>query len=225
MATAKITEIFSSIQGEGLYVGVPQSFVRFSGCNLDCIFCDEKKKKACRDFSSEQLIRALTRPKLRFVSLTGGEPLCQIDFLKGFLPKLKKRNFLIYLETNGTLPGNLKEIIDWIDIISMDIKLPSSTKMGVFWNEHSEFLKLSKKRESFVKVVVTNDTIESDIKKALDLIHSIDKRIPFIIQPVTANGVVKAVKPDRLIRFFELSKKTLKDVRIIPQIHKILGVR
>ncbi len=225
MKTVKITEIFSSIQGEGLYAGAPQSFVRFSGCNLDCIFCDEKKKKTYKDFSSEQLIRALMGFKLRFVSLTGGEPLCQVDFLKAFLPKLKKRKFLIYLETNGTLPKNLKEILDWIDIISMDIKLPSSTKTGVFWNEHSEFLKLSKKKESFVKVVVTDDTIESDIKKALDIIHSIDKRIPFIIQPVTPNGIVKPIKPERLIRFFELSKKTLKDVRIIPQIHKILGVR
>ena len=66
------------------------------------------------------------------------------DYLLKFLPELKKNNFSTYLETNGTLFGNLREVINFIDIIAMDIKLPSSTGKWDFWNEHAEFLKIAK---------------------------------------------------------------------------------
>lgn len=223
MNKARITEIFSSIQGEGPYAGQPQSFVRFHGCNLACGFCDEKKKTRFSEYSVSQVTRRLEKEGLKTVSLTGGEPLLQVDFLRELLPGLKKKGFQIYLETNGTLKNNLLEILDFVDIISMDFKLPSSTGAGLFWKEHAEFLKKASGKKVFVKAVVIGDTVLSDIKKAVSIIWGIDSKIFFIIQPATLKNKIQNINLMRVFLKEALSK--LKNVRVIPQLHKILGVR
>jgi len=223
LSKARIIEIFSSIQGEGPYAGQPQSFVRFYGCNLACRFCDEKKKTRFSEYSASQVMRRLDKEGVKTVSLTGGEPLLRVDFLKELLPRLKKKGFQVYLETNGTLKNNLLEILDFVDIISMDFKLPSSTGAGQFWKEHEEFLKKAAGKDVFVKAVVTKDTILSDIKKAVSIIKGVDSGIFFIIQPVTLKGRIQGIGLARIFLKEALSK--LKNVRVMPQLHKILGVR
>ncbi|MEI8175280.1 MAG: 7-carboxy-7-deazaguanine synthase QueE [Candidatus Omnitrophota bacterium] len=229
MASAKITEIFSSIQGEGLYVGEPQIFVRFSGCNLDCAFCDTVKKGG-KEHGVVEILNAVDllsgADAARTVVLTGGEPLLAVDFLRQLLPQLKKRHYRIYLETNGMLPGNLEKVLAMVDIIAMDIKLPSAQRGKGFWTLHRAFLNLAKSRKVFVKVVVTDATTEDEIGKASALINDIDFRIPLVLQPVTpANRIRKKVPAARLLRFQSAAKKILHDVRIIPQVHKQLGMR
>ena len=114
---AKIAEIFKSIQGEGKYIGHLQTFIRFYGCNLHCEYCDTPLTEYTV-YSAEELIKEIQAHKVRFVSLTGGEPLLQGAFLQEFLPQLKKRKFKVLLETNGTLPTQLRKVIPWIDSIS-----------------------------------------------------------------------------------------------------------
>lgn len=223
MKKAKIIEIFSSIQGEGPYVGEEQVFLRFYGCNLDCSFCDEKKKDFFLEYTSTEVIEKIIRENKETISLTGGEPLTQIEFLKEILPALKKKGLKIYLETNGTLRDELLKVIDYIDIISMDIKLPSSIGKGMYWKKHADFLKEAIKKEVFIKVIITPDTLLSDIEEAVSLVKGIDKNIPFIMQPVSYNGSIKKI--DKLLSFFDRVKKDLTTVKIIPQVHKILGVR
>ncbi len=230
MTDAKITDIFSSIQGEGIYVGQPQIFVRFAGCNLNCDFCDTVKKGGRRysAFGVLDFINTLNAANtVDTISITGGEPLLHADFLRLFLPQLKKRNFRIYLETNGTLPSALDKILNSIDIISMDIKLPSGQNgKRSFWTRHRDFLKLARKKTVFVKAVVTDRATEEEIKKAVTLIDDVDFRIPFVIQPVTpANRIKKKVPADKLFAFQRLAKAVLDDVRIIPQVHKIMKVK
>ena len=120
MKKAKITEIFSSIQGEGLHIGEEQVFVRFYGCNLSCCFCDEKEKVLFSEYTPQGLIEEVIKEGKNTISLTGGEPLLQVDFLKEILPVLKEKGKEIYLETNGMLVNNLIEVLDRIDIVSMD---------------------------------------------------------------------------------------------------------
>ncbi|MFH1825032.1 MAG: 7-carboxy-7-deazaguanine synthase QueE [Candidatus Firestonebacteria bacterium] len=233
-----ITEIFSSFQGEGIYLGVKQIFIRFSGCNLRCKFCDTKYslsiKKRCKVYKDSKdyylnnpievkdVMRLISCYKNDFhsVSLTGGEPLAQIEYLEELIKVLKKKRIKVYLDTNGTLVDELKRIIKNVDIISMDIKLPSSTGLRSFWNEHTEFLKISKKKV-FVKVVITENTLKGDMLKAVSLIKGIDESIPFVIQ-IDSNM--------HLEKFFEKIKKyynllKLKDIRVIPQIHKYLKIK
>jgi 7-carboxy-7-deazaguanine synthase len=223
MVKSKITEIFNSIQGEGIYVGQMQTFIRFYGCNLKCVFCDENIKSTFKEWTVKDIIKHITKDSHKTISLTGGEPLLQVQFLKLLLPELKARKFNIYLETNGVLKDNLLEVIDSVDVISMDIKLPSSTALGQYWKEHKEFLTIAKSKETFVKVIVTKKTNYEDIKKAVKLVAEADKGIPFILQPAALKGKIEPI--DNFEKFYKIASSGLDNVRIIPQVHKILGVK
>ena len=115
---AEITEIFSSIQGEGIFLGAKQIFVRFKRCNLRCAFCDEARDGVAKEYTSLELMKEIkdldrSSGPHHSVSFTGGEPLLYWDFLRTFLKTFKKnRNFRSYLETNGTLTHELSKIID-----------------------------------------------------------------------------------------------------------------
>lgn len=215
MKIAKINEIFYSYQGEGPYQGVPQVFIRFSGCNLKCRYCDTDHFNY-KLYDIEELLRELEFDnEVHSVSLTGGEPLCQADFLASFLPRLKNK---IYLETNGILVPELKLILPHIDIISMDFKLPSSTGQRAFWNEHKEFLQIGLAKEIFVKVVITNETTISDLQNAVDIVSGINSEILFILQPADPVNT-------KILEFKKIALDRLQRVEIIPQMHKILGIK
>lgn len=227
MIKAKISEIFRSVQGEGRYTGVKQVFVRFYGCNMHCAWCDTPLaiNGTFQEFSLDELFEEVFRQweGCHSVSLTGGEPLLQTDFLKRFLPLLKKARMPVYLETNGTLVAELEDIIHDIDIIAMDIKMPSSTKEKSYWKEHEAFLKIALKKDVFIKAVVCGDTGHEDIVAAVDLVSGISPEILFILQPNTDelnNGVM-----DRCLAYQDYCLKHLSNVRIMPQMHKFMEVK
>src|SRR5438552_2066329 len=107
---AKISEVFQSIQGEGKYAGLPQVFIRFFECHMHCSWCDTPDsigdaKREFRELNARELIKEV-KPLIQgchSVSLTGGEPLLQADFLQEFIPHLRKLDAGIYLETSGVL--------------------------------------------------------------------------------------------------------------------------
>ncbi len=247
--TARIAEVFSSLQGEGLYVGERQIFIRFIGCNLACQYCDtplnspEMKparveltsgKKDFKEYpnpmSLEQvleIVAALHKVKNlhHSVSLTGGEPLLQVDFLKELIPRLTEKDLLTYLETNGTLPNHLKEIINLIDIVVMDFKLSSATGLSSYMREHKEFLQIAAQREVMVKAVFTRETQLREIEEMTEMISQVNPKIPLVLQPVTPYGPVKhRPYPQEILAFQTFAKRKLQNVRVIPQIHKLLGL-
>ena len=228
---ANLVEVFSSYQGEGIFIGAKQIFIRFAGCNLDCCFCDTNKDAVREDLTVEQLFNEIKELEKNLgshhsVSLTGGEPLLHANFLELLLPELKKENFKIYLETNGTLAEELKRIIGYIDIIAMDIKLPSSSGMLPLWDRHIEFLNIARKRNLFVKAVITNNTSQDDIIKARDIIEDADNEMPFVLQPVspTEKGDFRIDK-EKILNLRALIEEKLRNVRIIPQTHKFMGIK
>jgi len=227
MKNAKITEIFSSIQGEGVYAGKKQIFVRFYGCNLtSCRFCDTQPS-GYKEYTCKELLAAISgfKNEHHSISITGGEPLLQKDFLKRILLLLKKEDERIYLETNGTLLEELKEVIDFVDIIAMDFKLPSSTGLNDFWGIHKAFLEAATVKKCFVKAVVTSKTTEYDIVRMRDIIKEVNKEISLVLQPVTPIREVKAMDEAKMKMFQKICFERLKSVKIIPQLHVMAGVR
>lgn len=107
----KINEIFYSLQGEGYFTGTAAVFLRMSGCNLRCPFCDTKHQEG-REMSVEEIVREVGKYPARHIVITGGEPVLQIT--KELTDALHREQFYIQIETNGSLP--LKEAIeiDWI---------------------------------------------------------------------------------------------------------------
>jgi organic radical activating enzyme len=156
------------------------------------------------------------------LSLTGGEPLAQVEALQLWLPQLREL-LPVYLETNGTLPAALEKIICDIDYVSMDFKLESLSGAQTPWDEHREFLRIAAKREGFVKVVVGEQTPVSELVQAAGLIHEIAPQMPLIIQPLTEQGRC-AVRGTVLLQLQQEVSRIHSPVRVIPQTHRFIDV-
>ncbi len=220
---AKISEIFFSIQGEGIYQGRPQIFVRFFGCNLHCRFCDTPLF-SFREYSVEGLLAEINKTFsfCRQVCFTGGEPLLYARFIREAGRLLKRQSRQVFLETNGVLPDKFEIVRDVVDIVSMDFKLPSSTGLGNFWREHKIFLEKARDKDVYVKAVIACETELQDLVKTAEIIKSVDGNIPLVLQPEFSCGD----KVSRKIDYFrDIALKYLSRVEIIPQMHKYLGIR
>ncbi|MBT3182356.1 MAG: 7-carboxy-7-deazaguanine synthase QueE [Deltaproteobacteria bacterium] len=242
---AEIVEIFNSPQGEGVYVGERMTFVRFQRCNMRCKYCDTPQglchHEVCRVESpagSENFIEIpnpVSAAKLcdllsvfndKILSVTGGEPLEQVDFLSEWLPSQTSMNKIL-LETNGIQHERVERILPYINVVSMDIKLPSSTGGEPKWDDHSAFLRnvLASGIEIYVKLVVTADTTDQDIEESIRIITKVNRFIPTIIQPASQTLLFHdRISQKRLGSFERLCSAYLKDVRVIPQMHKEWGV-
>jgi organic radical activating enzyme len=108
----------------------------------------------------------------------------------------------------------------------MDMKPSSSTGDRSFEEQHEEFLEIALQKETFVKVVVSPETKKEEIERCIEITAKAEKKIPFIFQPLS-DPIGINQKSLNLIEkdFFELAKTRLEDVRVIPQMHKIWGVR
>ncbi len=217
-----ISEIFQSIQGEGPFVGFDQLFIRFTKCNLHCKYCDTDFISNIKEYSIEQLSEIVNKysQNIHSISLTGGEPLLETEFLKNFLPLQHNK---IYLETNGTLYNHLEEIINYIDFISMDIKLPSSSKQKDLFLEHQKFINIAVKynKEIFLKIVFDENITEDEIEKCINLAKN--NNILIVLQPKMnkkqlniSSEIIKSV-------FYKFNYK-YKNIRLIPQVHKFINV-
>lgn len=223
--TVRIKEIFESIQGEGPYIGCKQIFVRFCNCNLKCNYCDTEfaPDEYFEEFTPEELADYLKKFDLKTIhslSLTGGEPLLAVDFLKEFLPLAGR--IKIYLETNATLADKLAEIIDFVDIIAADIKLESASGIKDSYKFHDMFFQAAKQKECFAKIVFNSAITGDEIKKCCELGQKHD--IELVLQPEMKENklsVTSDFAAGILDKFLELHPKT----RLIPQVHKFLDVR
>ena len=221
--TGRISEIFSSIQGEGVYAGQKQIFVRFSGCNLNCAYCDTDFN-SFQEYESNALYSKIESfgGEIHSVSFTGGEPLLQKDFLKESLLLVKEGGYKTYLETNGTLPESLDELIENVDIVAMDIKLPSSGGLNDFWQAHRDFLSIAQRREVFIKAVICLSTAAQDVLAMYDMLKEMEYRGIVVLQP---NSFEMDKLNEQLALFKKYGGNYPFHICVIPQMHKIMGVR
>lgn len=223
--STSVKEFFKSIQGEGPYMGVEQVFIRFCKCNLNCAYCDTDfyKDENCKNYTPSELfdeIKKLNINNIHSISLTGGEPLMDSDFLLDFLPLTGKK---IYLETNGTLPDKLKEVIDIIDIVSMDVKLDSASKTKDLFDKHKDFIEVcvQNKKEIFLKLVVDENITDDEIEKSIELAKP--HNLTIILQPLMIETGMKS-DISKTLNIFEKFATKYSNVRLIPQVHKFLNV-
>lgn len=216
----RVKEIFTSIQGEGPYVGYKQLFIRLCGCNLNCSYCDtEFGADDSKEYSTEELIDICnSNSDCHSISLTGGEPLLHSDFIKELGDKC---NLPLYLETNGTLAEKLSEVIDYITYISSDIKLPSTTGLKPLWEEHEEFFRIASQKELFGKVVFDKNINDFEIHKITHLCKKYDTQL--ILQPMML-GKTPSVDSDFMQEVLDKCLKVHKNTRLIPQVHKFIDV-
>ncbi len=194
-----LSEVFYSIQGEGILQGLPMVFIRLSGCNLKCSFCDTKYAlKSGRPVTAGEIIRAVGKYPCRRVCITGGEPFLQD--LSVLTETLKKKGYWISAETNGTVWQKLS--LDWITV---------SPKTGgkKFYPRGYDrrFLKVA----SEFKYVITG-------RKSLDFIDT-GIRVPVVLQPVD-NDIRRAKEITEFLK-----KNPGKNRYLRMQMHKLTGIR
>ncbi len=216
----KVNEIFASIQGEGPVVGYKQLFIRFCRCNLNCSYCDTEFKTG-NEYTPQELAKKIISEydlnTFHSISLTGGEPLLEIDFLKEFLPLVHDK-IKIYLETNATLPENLTEISTIIDIVSADIKLEKN-----IYETHREFFKQCKGIETFAKIVFDKNITTEQIEKCCQIGKDYD--IELILQPKMLKDNKMSVSSDFCNKILDRFTSIYPKTRLIPQVHKFINVR
>ena len=238
---APIREIFCSVQGEGPYTGVKQAFVRFAGCNLDCVYCDTeiektprcRVEKACGTREFKKIENPVSAGDvsdivsgyggLHSISLTGGEPLLYTAFILGLdvSPPL-------YLESNMSLPERAKEVKDIIRYVAGDFKLGAGFNLDNYDEYFSDMvecfrvLKNTDKRDCFCKIVILDG---SDMQNLLEGVEKIKDYVSMIVlQPVTPSEG-KDARPVSVSEMMEIQEKlqNIKETRIMPQSHKLWG--
>jgi len=243
---AKVSEVFASVQGEGVHAGRMHLFVRFVGCNLNCAYCDTSRRatrRAAVEFPPGSSVReyldspvsvsALLAQLERFttgayryhaLALTGGEPLLQpLGCLRALSAWARAHQMKTLLETNGTLHRRMQSLAPDIDIVAMDIKLPSATGEAARWEDNRAFLKAAgRAAETFVKVIVAPETQRSEMERAAEIVAEADATIPLVIQPVTPRRGGRFPDAALLFALYRTAAARLKDVRLLPQIHKFM---
>jgi len=172
----QISEIFYSIQGEGRRAGLPTVFIRTTGCNLRCAYCDTQYAyEDGKEMTIESILSEITRYHCQQICITGGEPLIQQETIQ-LIKSLQKQDYELCLETNGSQP--IKIIRDRNHLqISMDLKTPSSAmeKHNIF--ENIQYLT----KDDQLKCIIGT---KEDYQYAKNNLKKYQPSCPVIFQPV-----------------------------------------
>ena len=211
----RVIEIISSLSGECKNTGYPMTFIRLYGCNNQCSFCDTMYsvdgKKRGRELSYENIMSTVTKFKNKYICITGGEPLLQKDDLMPLVFELVNANYIVYIETNGTLEiesSHYRRSYSY----AMDIKCPSSGMSGK--NRYSNLRNLLECDE--VKFVIAD---YNDFMFAKGIVRQFPTSAAIIFSPV--------FRPDGTHTGKDLAdwimQEKLSNVRLGMQMHRIIG--
>jgi 7-carboxy-7-deazaguanine synthase len=260
IARYPIHEVFSSIQGEGAFVGEPQVFVRLEGCPLRCAWCDtphtwtlpkdqggapDWQASAVRSWCSPtqvaERIKELDPSGRRSVSITGGEPLMWPGFIRALRGLLPERR--LHLETAGAFTGALRELIGILDHVSADLKLPQDlappvalfSSTSVFesapqnaqeWRlERRVLLTLLSGRDACLKMVVAAGHPVSSFEEILADVAELAPDLLLFLQPVTPQRKILAPDESTLESLAQAGEDRGLNIRVLPQVHALLGIR
>lgn len=268
---APVMEVFPSFQGEGLYVGQPQVFLRLAGCPLRCSWCDtpaswkvraHKSAEIRRDgepvahekrwaspFQAALWIASVEPGEPRPVSVTGGEPLIWPAFIRALAPMLGARR--IHLETAGAHPEALARVMDRVDHVSLDLKLPDdlfdpvelvdqegaevdlevqptterAPKSDEEWRiARRRSLDLVRETDACAKIVVQNGRPSRAYDELFEDVARRAPELPVFLAPATPIGSAETPTYEHLVDVAEHARDLDLDVRVLPQVHRSLGI-
>ncbi len=203
MPTMQVNEIFYSIQGEGINLGLPSIFLRLSGCHLRCVWCDSKFTwdfKSGRKMSVEEVIKEIKKFPCKNLVITGGEPLIQQSEIIALLQKLK--GYYVEIETSGTLETYLNEYINHYNC---------SPKLSNSKNPRTTLQNLPVEK-TYYKFVVDKPEDLEEIKNFLKK-HKIPREKVFLMP----QGIKKREIAERSKWLVEICKK--ENFRFTPRLH------
>ena len=200
----EVTEIYKSVQGESTYVGLPCVFVRLTGCNLRCVWCDTAYAfDGGKKLSVGKILDQVKSFGINLVEITGGEPLLQKEVFT-LMEKLLKNKFLVMLETGGSL--SIKNVPNEVVKI-VDLKCPGSGEENN--NDWSNLDHLSSKDQ--IKFVIA-DRNDYEWSRSVLRSYELDKKVQILFSPVFEKLTLK-----------DLTEWILEDnlaVRLQTQLHK-----
>lgn len=235
----QLSEIFTSIEGEGPFFGTKTMFIRLAGCHLGCHWCDTTYALGMNSGKSylinevKDLIIKQLQPSTYKINFTGGEPLIQYEAVAE-LGKFIKRNKgpRTYIESSCFDSSRFAEILPYIDICKIEFKMSDSRAVDyknyadLLYNEiRCLNLAISQSKSTYIKIVVTNSTniIEfRNLVKEIFKVANANNLIGFVIQP--SYGMDEPTL-EKLLGFYDCVYPVYEEVRIVPQLHKLIGAR
>lgn len=235
----RVSEIFTSVEGEGIFIGKKTLFIRLSGCHLKCRWCDTRYALPLDsgiDYQVEEIKDMIVKELQPFtykVNFTGGEPLLQIEAVIQLADFIKRHtNLKTYMESSCFDSELFSKILPYMDICKVEFKTEDSK---VVEDEHYDNLLLNEFRclelavqnnkTTYIKIVVTNSTKLDSFK---NLVYNISKKIRtsdimgFVIQP---SDSIDQPTVNKLLDVYDIVQPMYPEVRIIPQLHKVIGAR
>lgn len=210
----KIAEMFSSINGEGTHAGQLAFFIRFTGCNLNCSYCDTKwanePNAPYTEMTADEILSEVKKSGIKNVTVTGGEPLIQQEIFP-LLETLCGDGRYVEIETNGS--ADVSEVVKIKEnrpALTMDYKLPASGMESRMRNENFAFLE----KKDTVKFVAGS---RADLERALEIIrkYGLIEKCSVYISPVFGE-----LKPAEIVDFMLANK--LNGVNVQLQMHKFI---
>lgn len=235
----QLNEIFVSIEGEGIFAGTKTMFIRFSGCHLKCYWCDtnysiplNSGKQYTIDYV-KSLIQEHMQPNIFKVNFTGGEPLLQhhpLILLANFVKN--ELGLRTYLETSCFDYKRFQSVLQCIDICKIEFKTLDSKVVDPSYYENLLMNELKcldlaledKSKITFIKIVFTDMTKSNEIQSLVEKIFNnpkIGNLQGFILQPSYGFDSPSSKK---ILEVYDIVSRYYKDVRVIPQMHKLLGM-
>lgn len=232
----RLFEIFTSVEGEGILYGTKTLFVRLAGCPFTCFYCDTTDAlplDSGKEYSVEgacSLIEKKLEDNTYKVNFTGGDPLIQHEAVANMAKHVQSLNIPTYLESACFDSKKFNHVLPFIDLMKIEFKTEDSDFIDS--KHYPNYIEnvldclvssISAKKTTYIKIVVSSKTTVESFKKLVDDIFKVatkENLAGFIIQP-TYGILVPSL--ENLLKFYDLVYPHYNDVRIVPQLQKIMG--